>query len=133
LESEFGLVFLKTALTCKDSSKRNLLFVLSEHKVTETAYEEKIWPQIFDYLFEKFKNDKSFLWDFLTSVNETGNTFLQCYINNNLLSHQYELQDTFIKTFSLLIHNPDITTTTKILIKNSNIISCLLTKYDTFN
>jgi hypothetical protein len=115
VEEKNDLEFLKNYFSGKNSEGQTILV----HFHDDYSH----LAQVFEWLEEKFKNDKNFLKNFLMQVDENGDSFLHV-----LLRKCYDgwLDDFFTKTFKFLIRNFDKSFVQNfLLIQNKRKENCL--------
>jgi hypothetical protein len=96
VEEENGLEFLKNYVSGKNSKSQTILAHF-HHYDSDLA-------KVFEWLEEKFKNDKNFLKNFLMQVDENGDSFLHVLLRK---CDGWRVADFFTKTFEFLIRNFD--------------------------
>jgi hypothetical protein len=90
VERNFGLDFLKKLICCKAFENRTFLFYLY-------PVADKCLIKILSFLFDKFKNEKNFLEEFLLSVDDDGNSFLIFYFLQRYPSRMTKVSKEFFE------------------------------------
>jgi hypothetical protein len=115
VEEKNSFRFLKNYISCKNSESQTILFHFHQN-YSDLA-------EVFEWLEEKFKNEKNFLKNFLMQVDENGDSFLHVILRK---CYDFRVDVFFTKTFEFLIRNFDKSFVQNfLLIQNKRLENCL--------
>jgi hypothetical protein len=115
VEEKNGLEFLKKYISGKNSEGQTILVHFYHYDSDLT--------KVFEWLEEKFKNEKNFLKNFLMQVDENGDSFLHVLLRK---CRDWQFDHFFTATFKFLIRNFDKSFVQNfLLIQNKRQENCL--------